>query len=137
MKKIAFAGVAMAALIAIPALALARQGGDRQGRLDQPLTRAEVQGKIQAKFAEVDADRDGFVTREEARARAEAAHAGRREARGERRAAMFDRLDADKDGFISRDELPGPGGRPGVGRPAPDAAPASKPQGDSKDEPKS
>jgi EF hand domain-containing protein len=95
MNRIFFAGAALAAVAATAAIAQA--GGDRFHR-DEPLTRAAVQAAVQAKFAESDADRDGFVTGAEARARAETA-------RGEHRAGLFERLDADRDGSISRAEF--------------------------------
>ncbi len=145
MKKILFAGAALAALIAIPASAQIG-GGQPRGPMAGPLTRASVQANVQARFAMVDANHDGFVTREEADARTEfrrermrermQARRGRMEARGERgegrgqdmRARMsdrFDRLDANHDGSISRAEFDGAmaaraehrrEGAPGMGR---------------------
>jgi EF hand len=101
MKKILFAGAALAAL-ATAAVAQPQGGRFRHA---EPLTRAAVQAAVQARFAEVDSDRDGFVTEAEARARVEAHRAERRERRGERRAARFARLDANGDGSISRAEF--------------------------------
>jgi len=95
MKSFLSAGAALAALIAVPAIA---QMGERHARMTQPVTRAAVQTMVQTKFARVDANRDGFVTRDEAQARAV-------QARGEVRARIFDRLDANKDGAISRAEF--------------------------------
>jgi Ca2+-binding EF-hand superfamily protein len=137
MKKILFAGAAIAAFIAIPASA--QQGAEQRGPMAGPLTRASVQAMVQAKFAMVDANHDGFVTREESEAqiafrrdrmrermaarhdrmeaRGERAEAGpaRDEARGEDRQARiqermsgrFDRLDSNHDGSISRAEFDG------------------------------
>jgi Ca2+-binding EF-hand superfamily protein len=130
MKKILFAGAAIAAFIAIPASA--QDGGERRGPMAGPLTRAGVQAMVQARFAMVDANRDGFVTREEAEARTAfrrgrmgermAARRGRMEARGgreeargedrqeriqERMSTRFDKLDANHDGSISRSEFDG------------------------------
>lgn len=97
MKKTAFAGAALVALAAaIPALA--QPQGQARGPAAQPMTRAAVQARVQTRFARADANRDGFVTQEEVRARAEAA-------RGELRAKAFDRLDANHDGNISRSEF--------------------------------
>jgi Ca2+-binding EF-hand superfamily protein len=101
MKKLLFAGAGLLALAAVPALG--QPGGE--GRFAQPLTRAAVQAQVQARFARADANRDGFVTRDEVRARAEAGRAERQAGRGERRARMFDRLDANHDGSISRTEF--------------------------------
>ena len=110
MKKFVLAGVALAALAALPAAAQPRADGP--ARNAGPLTRASVQAAVQARFAKVDADRDGYVTRAEADARAAQARGERqermaqRQARmAERRAGLFDRLDTDKNGSISRAEF--------------------------------
>jgi hypothetical protein len=101
MNKIFFAGAALAALAAAPATAQPGEGG---ARFAQPQTRAAVAARVQARFARVDSDRDGFVTRDEAGARTEA----RREQRGERREQRFERLDSNHDGMISRSEFDAP-----------------------------
>lgn len=114
MNKLILAGAAVAALAAIPAAA--QMGGERAGPKAGPLTRAAVQADVQARFAKADANGDGYVTADEARARAGAAReqmrerfAERREQfaerRAERRAGLFDRLDTDKNGSISRAEF--------------------------------
>jgi Ca2+-binding EF-hand superfamily protein len=110
MKTFALAGVAIAALAALPALA--QPGPAREG-FGQPLTRAAVQTQVQARFAKLDANRDGFVTQDEAKAVAEARRTERQASRGERRAALFERLDANRDGSISRAEFDS---RPALGR---------------------
>jgi Ca2+-binding EF-hand superfamily protein len=108
MKTFIFAGAALAVLGASAALAQPAQGP----RNVQPLTRAAVEQRVDAGFARVDANRDGFVTREEARAVAQARRGQRGEARGarqaqrgERRAERFARLDTNRDGQISRAEF--------------------------------
>ena len=108
MKKLVLAGAALAALSATAASAHPHQGPGQA----QPVTRASVEARVDAGFARLDSDRDGFVTQAEARARAEAFRAERQERRGERtaqrgerRAALFARLDADRDGQISRAEF--------------------------------
>ena len=105
MKKIVLAGAAVAALVSTAALAQARQAG-------QPLTRDAVAARVDARFARLDANRDGAVTQDELRARSQARKEGRGERReqrqaqrGERRADAFARLDADRDGSISRAEF--------------------------------
>jgi Ca2+-binding EF-hand superfamily protein len=114
MKKIMFAGVALAALVSIPALA--QPGPDGPARNAGPLTRASVQASVQARFAKVDANHDGFVTRAEADARMAQAREQRQdrmeqrrermtERRAQMRAGLFDRLDTDKNGAISRAEF--------------------------------
>jgi Ca2+-binding EF-hand superfamily protein len=102
MKKFLFAGAALAACVAAPAAA--QPGGDGAGRFGQPQTRSAVQAKVEARFARVDVNRDGFVTRDEVQAR----RADRREARGQRREQRFERLDANNDGMISRAEFDSP-----------------------------
>ncbi|MFL6845390.1 MAG: EF-hand domain-containing protein [Allosphingosinicella sp.] len=101
MKKILFAGVAL--LAAVPVLAQPAPEG--RGPMAGPLTRNAVQARVEARFARADANRDGFVTQDEIRARAEARRGEREAARGERRGRMFDRLDANHDGSISRAEF--------------------------------
>src|SRR5687767_1517135 len=114
MNKFYLAGAAVAALAAIPAAA--QMGGQRAAPNAGPLTRVAVQANVQARFAKVDANRDGYVTREEAQARAGEARERMQERRGERRerfaerraerrAGMFDRIDTDKNGSISRAEF--------------------------------
>jgi len=121
MKKFVLAGVALAALAAIPASA--QPGPDGPTRNAGPLTRASVQSMVQARFARVDSDHDGFVTRAEADARATEARErggdrmeqrrGRMEQRGERmtdrraenRVGLFERIDTDRNGAISRSEF--------------------------------
>lgn len=79
-----------------------------------PMSRTDLAAKLKAQFAEQDANKDGFVTREEVAAQREArmkAAMGR----------MFDAMDGNKDGSISRAEfdahhasmrmdMPSPGG---------------------------
>ena len=114
MKKFILAGVALTALAALPAAAQPRADGP--ARNAGPLTRASVQAAVQARFAKVDADHDGYVTRAEADARAAEAREQRQarmeqnrerrtERRAERRAGRFDRIDTDKNGSISRSEF--------------------------------
>ena len=77
-------------------------------------TRAEMVAKIRDHFAQLDANKDGFLTKEEADAgrkifkdRIRTKLGERGEHRMERRDPnqAFDRLDANKDGSISRDEF--------------------------------
>ena len=107
MNKIVLAGAALAALVSTAALAQpqARPAG-------QPLTREALAARVDARFARLDANRDGAITQEELRARRGARQEGRGERRGqrqaqrgERRAEAFARLDTDRDGSISRAEF--------------------------------
>jgi hypothetical protein len=101
MNKIFLAGAVVGALCAVPASA---QPGDSRARFAQPQTRAAVAAQVEARFARADSNRDGFVTREEVRAGAEA----RRAQRSERRAQRFEQLDSNDDGMISRAEFEAP-----------------------------
>ncbi len=114
MKKFVLAGVALAAIASIPAFA--QPSPDRPARNAGPLTRASVQAAVQTRFARVDANHDGFVTRAEADARVAQAREQRQdrmeqrrerrtERRAERRAGLFDRIDSDNNGAISRSEF--------------------------------
>ncbi|WP_167737334.1 EF-hand domain-containing protein [Sphingomonas parva] len=107
MKKLVLAGAALAVLASTGAAAQpqSRAAG-------QSLTRDAVAARVDARFARLDANRDGAVTQDELRARAEARRGKRgelrnerRAQRGERRAEAFARLDANGDGSISRAEF--------------------------------
>lgn len=77
---------------------------------DRVVTRAEVDARVRAKFARLDANRDGFLTSEEMTA-GRGMRMGNRQARMGAGQAMrdpsaaFDRLDANRDGMINRDEF--------------------------------
>ena len=103
MTKIFLAGAALAVLAALPAQA--QPGAESRLGPGEPLTRAAVEARVEARFARADADRDGFVTAEEVRLRGEMRRANRQHRRGERRAQAFERLDSDRDGSISREEF--------------------------------
>jgi len=77
-------------------------------------TRDEMVSKVREHFAQLDANKDGVLTREEAdagrklfRERIRTKFAERRAHRMEKRDpnAAFDRLDSNKDGAVSRDEF--------------------------------
>jgi hypothetical protein len=93
-------GVSAAALLAIPALAIATK--DHHG-MHAPQTRAEVEARVKAHFAEVDKNKDGAITKDEA----DSFRAAKRE---EMRDKRFASMDANKDGQISRQEYDAPRG---------------------------
>jgi Ca2+-binding EF-hand superfamily protein len=75
-------------------------------------TRADVQAHVQRMFARLDANKDGFVTRDEASA-ARSQFAARMQHRDPQqrsaaRAKAFERLDVNRDGMISRAEFAAP-----------------------------
>ena len=84
------------------------------GHFDRDQTRDEMVAKVREHFAQLDANRDGFLTKDEAEAGRKMIKERFREKLGERGdhrksghnpAAAFDRLDTNKDGSISRDEF--------------------------------
>ena len=102
MKKVALAGLA-AAVVVVPALAAQGVPGHHT-----PITRASVEAMVKTQFAKVDADSDGFVTREEGEAFRGARKAEWEAHRAEWRGERFAALDANGDGSISRDEFMAP-----------------------------
>jgi Ca2+-binding EF-hand superfamily protein len=92
MTRTALIGAAIAALAAMPALAQQGGGGPNAG----PITRAQMQQMTQQRFAQMDANHDGFVTPDEMTAAGGDA---------QRAAAMLQRLDTNHDGKISLDEM--------------------------------
>ena len=99
-----------AALIAtLPATALAQEAAKPQARPAaeeaQPVTRLELSDKLNADYADLDADKDGKVTGDEIKARlvrkAEADVAALKKARDD----AFAKLDSNSDGNISKAEF--------------------------------
>lgn len=98
--------IAAAALLAVPAVAL-QQAPVRP--LAQPLTLSVLETRVQARFAQTDVNRDGFVTQAEAQAQIasgpdRAQRAALRQQRQAKRAERLTRLDTDRDGTVSRAE---------------------------------
>ncbi len=92
MKKFLVPLIAIA--VAVPVLAQMPEGR----KAPQPMTKAEVEARVKERFAKMDANRDGSVTREEI----DATRAARRAEMQDRRFGM---MDANKDGSISRAEF--------------------------------
>lgn len=95
-KKLAI-GASVLALLATPALALQDAPKGQHGPRG-PQTRAELQTRIQERFAKMDLNKDGAVTQDEIKTAREA----RMKERADKR---FAALDADKNGQISRAEF--------------------------------
>src|SRR4051812_19951197 len=140
MKVIILAGAGVAALAAVaasaqpPAPPAPPAPSMREApRAPHPMTRAEVKAKVDARFARLDANRDGYLTPDEIaaghgprgegfamrRPRADGPMAERPMREGpmaerpgrDGRAEVFARLDANHDGVVTRDEFmnAGPG----------------------------
>jgi Ca2+-binding EF-hand superfamily protein len=92
MKRLLVPLIAIA--VAVPVLAQIPDGRNRA----QPMTKAEVEARVKERFARMDTNRDGAVTREEI----DATRAARRAELQDRR---FDILDANNDGSVSRSEF--------------------------------
>jgi hypothetical protein len=110
MKTIFLAGAMLAAAAASPVFAQPPQDGQAgatgRGGMRLPQSRAEVQQMIEQRFADADANHDGFVTQEEMQGAG--GPAGGQGGQGGRRAGMFERADANHDGKLSVEELSGP-----------------------------
>jgi Ca2+-binding EF-hand superfamily protein len=103
-------GASVVALMAVPALAW--QVGEHHGPKG-PTTRAEVQAKVQERFAKADTNKDGAITQAEFDAHRAAMKAEWEGKRAEHRAEMFAKLDSDKNGQLSKAEFSAP--RPDLG----------------------
>ena len=99
------AGFAALALAATPVAALTAAQQDAKEEASKPITRAEIGAKLDADYADMDADKDGKVTAAEIDARlVKSAEAKIAEIKKERDAA-FARMDSNSDGNISRAEF--------------------------------
>ena len=104
------AGTAGAALAQTPGVAPVAPHG-QQRMMGLPDTRDGVVAMVRDHFARADANRDGFVARDEMRGMRDQRKVKRMAMRGAdagQRAnpgAMFDRLDTNRDNMISRDEF--------------------------------
>jgi Ca2+-binding EF-hand superfamily protein len=111
MKKFLIGGAAVAAILAggaafaqtVQPAPAAPKGHHRHG--GQPVDRTEVQARVDKVFAKLDANHDGFISRDELNAVQE-----RRQQAAEQRAQkfdpskMFDRMDLNHDGKITQAE---------------------------------
>ena len=100
MKTLLFSAAVVAALA--PAIAYSAPAPKHEMKA---MTRAEMVQKMQDHFAKLDANKDGFVTKDEAAAGRSAIHERMAEHMKDRASSMFDRMDADHDGNISRAEF--------------------------------
>lgn len=101
MKKILLLAAA-AGMLAVPGMAIAEHHGHGQ---DQPMTRAQLQQKLDEKFAKIDTNKDGAITKAESDAHREAMKKEWAAKRAERHNERFTAMDTDKDGQISKAEF--------------------------------
>jgi Ca2+-binding EF-hand superfamily protein len=105
MKKLMI-GASLAALLALPALAVAQGDARPDARPDRgPVTRADMLAQTAKRFAALDANKDGVVTQAEYDQAREAMKARRAEQRKQRMDERFTRLDTNKDGQLSKAEF--------------------------------
>jgi Ca2+-binding EF-hand superfamily protein len=103
MKNLLIGSAALA--LAVPALAqVAPAPVPQMQHADKIQTRTEVQAKVAEHFNRVDANRDGFITKAEADAAAQAFGGKRAEHRAERGEQAFERIDSNRDGSVTRAE---------------------------------
>jgi Ca2+-binding EF-hand superfamily protein len=101
MKPVGFAALLLAAF---PAAALAAQSDDK-GEADKPVTKIEISTKLDADYADMDADKDGKLTAAEIDARLVKSAEAKIELLKKERDAAFAKFDANKDGTITRAEF--------------------------------
>lgn len=103
MKELLFSAVGVAAVSGIaPALAYSAPAPQHEMKA---MTRAEMMQKVQDHFAKLDANKDGFVTREEMQAGRTAMRDQMADHIKDGASSMFDRMDTNHDGSISRTEF--------------------------------
>lgn len=101
--------IAVAFAASLPALAQPVAGSQPPRAAQAPKSRADVQAAVARRFARIDANHDGFVSKAEAEA-LQTKRDERHEQRADKRAARFDpaklfaRLDSNHDGNITRAE---------------------------------
>lgn len=105
MKKLLIGGAVLA--LAVPALAQvapATSPVPQMKHVAKVQTRADVQTKVAEHFNRMDSNRDGFLTKAEADAAAQAFGGKRAERRAERGEQRFEQIDTNRDGSITRSE---------------------------------
>lgn len=119
MRAMRWMGLGLAVAIAAPAAAFAQ---------DAPAApaRPAMADRVKAMFDQVDADHDGYVTRDEANAARDAMQARMADRRKQMRDHAFARMDSNGDGSVSREEYDSAGPKPGGDKPQ-QAADGSQP----------
>jgi hypothetical protein len=107
MFKTMLLGAAAALTLAGGASAQETRSGARADRdADGRISLAEMQAVHAARFARLDVDRSGGLTREELRTGRQLMRAERSAVRGERQAERFSRRDVNRDGALNQAEAP-------------------------------
>ncbi|MDQ4419024.1 EF-hand domain-containing protein [Sphingobium sp. DEHP117] len=96
MKKTLLIAGGAALALAIPAIAISQSGAMPMMKPD--MTRAQMEAMVKDHFAKADANKDGALTKEEAKASMD-------ERRADRLEDHFKAMDSNGDGSISRDEF--------------------------------
>ncbi len=116
-RHLAFA----AALTLAPAAAAAAQGAAPANAPATPVTRAQLNARLEADYTNLDSNKDGKVGADEIKARLKKGAETELATLSKERDATFASLDANKDGSISRVEFNAKAELPKIGEP--DAAP--------------
>jgi hypothetical protein len=103
MKPVGFALLMLAALPAAAAATTVQ--ADDKAEADKPVTKIEISTKLDADYADMDADKDGKLTAAEIDARLVKSAEAKIEALKKERDAAFAKFDANKDGTITRAEF--------------------------------
>jgi hypothetical protein len=104
MKPVGFATLSLLILAAMPAASLAAQGEEKSD-VEKPVTKSEVSAKLDADYADMDADKDGKLTAAEIDARLVKSAEAKIEVLKKERDAAFAKFDANGDGTITRAEF--------------------------------
>ena len=95
MSKLIIGTIAAFAVVIVPAIA---QNPQRDGAMATSMTRADIEARVKERFARIDADRNGSVTKSEI-------DSNRAAKMKERQDSHFTAMDGNKDGMISRAEF--------------------------------
>ncbi len=107
LKTTLLAAIATLGLAAAAAAGEARPADRTDQDGDRRISLVEMQAAQAERFARLDVNRDGRLTRQERQAGGQALRAARQSQRVQRQAAAFARRDRDRDGALTQAEAPG------------------------------